>query len=266
MSRRRGAGSDKIVDRARRNLIEALTVLESHPLFLPFSVRTRTSRESLGRTSWSTVSIDGVVRCDTRLADPEEWTWVIAHQLCHLGMGHLTGGRRIERDGVIDRRWNAACCVEVDRFLSHLKIGRSPMPIAELPTGDVESLWQRWRDTSPVEADPGLYGVAEHGDLVTTTRNWSGREADWEQYFGDGLRAAVSAAVEVAAGERERLSGRQGPKSGWRRALEWFVASYPLLGGVAAGLRLVEDADRCRVLGVRVAAVDAYQGEIIVNP
>jgi predicted metal-dependent peptidase len=246
--------------------MSAAAALTSHPLFAPFSAEHRVRREPLGRATWSTVNVDGVLRCDVRLADSEEWMWVIAHQLCHLGMGHLSAGRCIERDGTVDRRWNAACCVEVDRFLSHLKIGRPPISIADLPAGDAEFLWRRWRDDAGAEADPGLYGVAEHGDLSASSSSSFGRRPDWERHFADGLRAAVNAAVEVAGGERDALSSRSGAKSGWRRALEWFVASYPLLGGVAAGLRLVEDGERCRALDVRVAAVDAYHGEIIVNP
>ena len=35
---------------------------------------------------------------------------------------------------------------------------------------------------------------------MPTTRQWYGRDADWERYFADGLRAAVSAAVERWSG------------------------------------------------------------------
>jgi predicted metal-dependent peptidase len=266
MAKRSASKSGRAEDRARERVSKAVEALAAHPLFAPFSPRGLVSREPLGRSTWSTVTAQGSVRCDTRLAEVEEWIWVIAHQLCHLGMGHLRSGRRIERDGHIDSRWNAACCVEVDRFLSHLKIGRSPLAIPELPPGDAESLWRRWRDTDAPDASPGLYGVAEHGDLAATGRQQSWRATDWERCFAEGLRAAVSAAVEVAGGERDSLSGRGGSKTAWRRALEWFVASYPLLGGIAAGLRLVEDAERCRVLSVGVAAVDVSSGEVIVNP
>jgi hypothetical protein len=96
--------------------------------------------EPLGPSTWSTVATDGAIRCDTRTASTDEWMWVIAHQLCHLGMGHLTAGRCVERDGTIDPRWNTACCVEVDRFLDHFEIGRSPLLLPRLPPGDAESL------------------------------------------------------------------------------------------------------------------------------
>jgi predicted metal-dependent peptidase len=265
MATKRGGSADKAEDRAKKRLSNAAALLSAHPLFAPFTPSSRVVREPLGRATWSTVASDGSVRCDTRLAEVDEWAWVIAHQLCHLGMGHLKAGRRVDRDGRIDPRWNAACCVEVDRFLSHLKIGRCPLPIPDLPDGDAESLWRRWRDESPIAADPKFYGVSDYGDLIVARRDPPYR-ADFEKYFAEGLRAAVSAAVEVAGGERESLGARSGPKSAWRRALEWFVASYPLLGGVAAGLRLIEDLDRCRIYNIRIAAVDAAAGEIIVNP
>lgn len=249
---------------AYRQFEAATQAVLRHPLFEAMLYGRSAGWTSLGRATWSTVDRAGHVVCDQRLAATEEWMWVIAHQLCHLGMGHLADGRRVERDGRIDPRWNAACCVEVDRFLAHLKIGRCPFALPALPEGDAESLWRRWRDSSPPEADPGLYGVADHGDL----RAGGGRsEIDWEERFAHGLRGAVTAAIEVAGGERDSLSSRdRGFKTDWRRALDWFIASYPLLGGIAAGLRLIEDLEVCRTSGIRLAAVNAGAGEIFLNP
>ncbi|MCU1499071.1 MAG: hypothetical protein JWM47_3024 [Acidimicrobiales bacterium] len=251
--------------RAHQRWSAAVEVVAAHPLFAPLDPGRRLVWRPLGQGTWSTVAGDGGIECDTRLAEVEEWAWVMAHQLCHLGMGHLRDGRRVDRDGKVDPRWNAACCVEVDRFLGHLKIGRPPMPLADLPDGDAESLWRRWRDSDSElpEADPRRYSVAERGDLVLTKSQW---KPDWEARFADGLQAAVRAAVEVAGGQRAALTGGAGPRSEWRRALAWFVSSYPLLGGVAAGLQLVEDVERCRAHGIRVAAVDPAAGEIMVNP
>lgn len=279
MARSPSARSPKAAERARKQFEAAMNVVGGNPLFAPLR-RGAVSvyREDLGRDAWALVGSAGVLVCDTRLAPVDEWSWVLAHQLCHLGMGHLREGRRIERDGRIDPSWNAACCVEVDRLLAHLKIGRCPLILPELPDGDLESMWRRWRDSgeTPV-ADPGLYGVANNGDLVTGARlgatyglapQW-GRAGppDWEGLFAQGLQAAVRSAVEVAGGERDHLTGASGGhKTEWQRALEWFVSSYPLLGGVAAGIRLVEDVDKCRIYNIRIAAVDALAGEIVVHP
>jgi predicted metal-dependent peptidase len=94
-----------------------------------------------------------------------------------------------------------------------------------------------------------------------------GRSDRWERDFAEGLQAAAAAAVSVTGGQREKLDGPSNPpKTPWRAALDWFVTSYPLLGGIAAGVRLVESADRCRAGQIRVAAVDPGRREIVVNP
>ncbi len=52
----------------------------------------------------------------------------------------------------------------------------------------------------------------------------------------------------------------------WQRALSWFISSYPLLAGIAAGVKLIADAELTRAHGISVAAVNAEAGEIYVNP
>lgn len=52
----------------------------------------------------------------------------------------------------------------------------------------------------------------------------------------------------------------------WERALSWFISSYPLLGGIAAGITLVADAELARAHDISVAAVNAEAGEIYINP
>ena len=49
------------------------------------------------------------------------------------------------------------------------------------------------------------------------------------------------------------------------RAKEWFVSSYPLLGALAAGFRLVDDVETVRRMHIPVAAVDPHMQEIYIN-
>lgn len=48
--------------------------------------------------------------------------------------------------------------------------------------------------------------------------------------------------------------------------MNWFVSSYPLLGGLAAGLTVVADAELARAQGIAIAAVSSAAGEIYINP
>jgi predicted metal-dependent peptidase len=72
----------------------------------------------------------------------------------------------------------------------------------------------------------------------------------------------------VAGGARATLHSHEmtGPRTPWDRALAWFVSSYPLLGALATGLRIVADAEVCRQLDIRIAAVSTYSAEIYINP
>ena len=55
-------------------------------------------------------------------------------------------------------------------------------------------------------------------------------------------------------------------KTKWQLALDWFVASYPLLGAIADAFTLVEDAEVCRTHGIRIAAISPVAAELYVNP
>jgi predicted metal-dependent peptidase len=134
--------------------------------------------------------------------------------------------------------WNLTACVEVDRFLSHLKVGRSP---EGLGAGDL------------------------HWEGVPSPNSWRG-PANWPDLFAAGLASAVGAAVDVAGGVAGSLAGEGGRKTQWRQALSWFVSSYPLLGALAAAFKLVEDAEVCRLHGIGVAAISPAAAELYVNP
>src|SRR5581483_3550876 len=145
-----------------------------------------------------------------------------------------------------DAAWNLDACVTVNRFLAHLKVGRPPEGLGE-PSG-----------TAGPDGDLCWAGVP-------SPKSWRG-PANWADLLGDGLASAVGAAVDVAGGVAGSLAGEDGRKTQWRQALSWFVSSYPLLGALAASFRLVEDAEVCRLHGIRVAAISPAAAELYVNP
>lgn len=204
----------------------------------------------------------------TRRADPAEWAWVLAHCLLHLGFGHVPASADEPRVQP-DRFDLAARCTVVNRFLLTHPIGTPPAALPEsFPGGDEELLAARWRrDGIPVALEHcGTAG--EHPDQVLTTWNaWNNAAVpDWETAFAHALTRSVSAAMDVAGGRRDRDTGELAPQRPWDRALNWFVSSYPLLGGLAAGLKIVADAEVARTHGIAIAAVSAVAGEIYINP
>ncbi|MGW1882455.1 vWA domain-containing protein [Streptomyces sp. NPDC001970] len=201
----------------------------------------------------------------TRLAEPAAWAWALAHCLIHLGFGHVPAakGPRVQPD----RFDVAARCTVVNRFLLTFPVGRAPDHLpASYPGGDEQQLGARWRRDGipPAYRACGTAG-GEPDQQLSSWGGWSTPE-DWQLAFARALTATMSAAMDVAGGHRDSLTGARIRKQPWDRALSWFVSSYPLLGGIAAGMRIVADAELARAHGIAVAAVDAAAGEIYVNP
>ncbi|OKJ16976.1 vWA domain-containing protein [Kitasatospora sp. CB01950] len=217
-------------------------------------------------TGWVVVTSNGTLHAHrTRRAEPEEWAWALAHALLHLGFGHLpaANGPRTQPDAAD----LAARCTVVNRFLATFHIGRAPDDLpAVWPGGDEETLAARWRRDG-IPAEYRACGTA--GDAPDQLlHSWWGADdpEDWTLAFAHALTRTVSAAMDLAAGRREHLDGPRRPQRPWERALSWFVSHYPLLGGLAAGLTLVADAELARAHGIAIAAVNAEAGEIYLNP
>ncbi len=253
---------------AELNLNAGYMTVRNHPMFEPLLMRVSVVHDERSRCpshGWAVVTANGAIHLHpTRLAAPEEWAYVIAHCLLHLGFGHF-----VERDRPAE--WNAACCAYVAKFLATLRLGRRPEDMS-LPQDGVtteERLYERFceRGTPADFARAGTGGPAGR-DLVLeeVQPDWQGRKPDWRAVFGAGLAAAVSCAVDVAAGVETSISSRRKPLTAAERARRWFVSSYPLLGSLAATFEIVEDPLVCARLRISVAAVDAESNEIFVNP
>ncbi|WP_405012864.1 DUF2201 family putative metallopeptidase [Kitasatospora sp. NBC_01539] len=212
---------------------------------------------------WAAVDSNGTVHVNVRRrAEPAEWAWVLAHCLLHLGFGHVPAAHG-SRPGP-DADDLAARCAVVHRFQAGFPLGRAPYEVPVVPGGDEEELAARRRreDLPPV---PGTAGPHEPDQRLVPWRPHVDLP-DWMAAFAAALTRTVSAAMDAAGGRAGGLTAAGLPVRPWDRALSWFVSSYPLLGGIAAGLTLVADAELARAHGISVAAVNTAAGEIYVNP
>ncbi|MFJ9967036.1 vWA domain-containing protein [Streptomyces avermitilis] len=219
---------------------------------------------------------DGLVRVDsngklhahpTCRAAPAEWAWAIAHGLIHLGFGHVPAATG-EREQP-DRFDLAARCVVVNRFLLTFPVGQTPDHLpASYPDGDEEQLAARWRrDGIPAAYERCGTAGGEPDQLLVQWNTWTGGTApDHQLAFAHALTRTMSTAMDLAGGRRDSMTGGPTRLQPWERALSWFVSSYPLLGGIAAGLTLVADAELARAHGISVAAVSTEAAEIYINP
>ncbi|WP_329021967.1 vWA domain-containing protein [Streptomyces sp. NBC_01423] len=266
-----GKGGKSTADPATEAFAAGLALVKRNPAFAAVAASVcRQDKCALAPAGgMAAVTSNGTIHVHpTRRADPAEWAWVLAHCLLHLGFGHVPASADEPRVQP-DRFDLAARCTVVNRFLLTHPIGTPPAALPEsFPGGDEELLAARWRrDGIPVALEHcGTAG--EHPDQVLTTWNaWNNAAVpDWETAFAHALTRSVSAAMDVAGGRRDRDTGELAPQRPWDRALNWFVSSYPLLGGLAAGLKIVADAEVARTHGIAIAAVSAVAGEIYINP
>nr|WP_232534031.1 hypothetical protein [Plantactinospora sp. KBS50] len=253
--------------------------LTGHPMFAPLlSVRIgpwqragaravlAEDRQLVAAGAIAVVNAHGTIRASRahRLTE-DQWSWVLAHCLLHLGFGHLAPDRP-----AADPAYGDVACVAVARFQRAVKLGTEPALLpAELPTAEESVLLRQWRQAG-VPAEYAGCGTGGHGpDLAPPARAAESTDAalpDWSAQFAVGLSAAATAAVDVAGGARSSLTDRDSRRQPWRLAMGWFLSSYPLLGAVAARFTLVADAELARRWNIAIAAVSAAAGEIYLNP
>lgn len=239
-------------------------IVSNHPVFAPLMPgRVLDDEQRVPADGWVVAGSNRVlfVRMKRRCA-PEEWAHVLAHAALHFGLDHF----RPMLDPVA---WQVACDCCAARFLRDLKFGRPPLEMffdPELPARSEEQLYTRLLQEG---VPPRLLACGTAGprvpDMLFLTEVTEKDRKEWRAAFTGGLLNAVDSAVEVAAGLRESLGGRTS-RSAAARAREWFIASYPLLGSLAAAFDLVEDPQVCQSMQISIAAVDAEAREIYINP
>ncbi|MFI6250789.1 hypothetical protein [Streptomyces sp. NPDC051016] len=257
-------------DPAAENFAAGVELLRANPALraVEFTICRHEKCELAPRDGLVRADSDGVLHAHaTRRAEPAEWAWALAHCTIHLGFGHLpaaTGPRSQP-----DRYELAARCTVVNRFLGTFPVGEAPDHLpASYPEGDEERLAAGWRRLGSVPAayERGGTSGGEPDQLLLSWSKWAGQTPDWQLAFAHALTRTMSRAMDLAGGRRTSMSGPPTPRRPWERALDWFVSSYPLLGGIAAGIKLVADAELARAHDIAIAAVNPEAGEIYVNP
>ncbi|MEJ8547293.1 vWA domain-containing protein [Brevibacillus borstelensis] len=258
------------LDPALAAYVEAVSYLERHPMFSPLMARVSLMRDKRSKcpdNGWAVVSKNGVIHVHpTRRQDVQEWIYVLAHNLLHLGFGHF-----VEKEK--PALWNIACDVYIAAFLSSMKLGKPPMAWAgelEHSVRSEEELYRRFCEEGVPERFAGWgTGGDRQPDLLFSgkpDRSSYSRGVSWEALFGTGLSNAVQSAVSVAGGYVQALDDRTARLSPAQEARQWFINHYPLLASLASHFSIIEDAQLCQRLQISIAAIDVVAGEIYMNP
>jgi len=268
-NRRRKADEPSIQE---QNFWSAVSRLDHDSTFWHMVETWEITFEPAPEIRWATVAYDGSIRANSeRLASVEEWEYVLAHCYLHLGLGHF---RRRTRW----REWSLACDCMVRLRLDALRIGRAPEEFQSLPDGpdgapakDEESLYRRLCEggagLSPVYSLSG----SDRPDMLepdaqVTDKVLEKMRREYESKLALGIQDAVREAVEIAGGLTPRRPWESGEGSEPCRAKSWCMASYPLLGALAANFEIIEDAKLCARMDVSIAAVNESARELYFNP
>ncbi|WP_337102608.1 vWA domain-containing protein [Paenibacillus sp. YIM B09110] len=248
---------------------EGLAMIGKHPMFSPLVYHSQVIRREgnlCPDTAWAVVTENGQVHVHPkRRGAAEEWMYILAHCLLHLGFGHF---RTVDRQDL----WNAACDCFIAKFLYDLKLGQPPSDMesrVEYAAKTEEELYQSFVERGLPAQFQG-FSTSAHGipDMIMRSPKEYGwnRQVNWQECLGKGLAMAVTSAVKVSAGYEAYLGADKEIITPALKARSWFISSFPLLGALAADFTLIEDPVLCNRLEISVAAVHAEHKEIYMNP
>ncbi len=250
------------------------TRLESHPLFMMLSgdIYLRTKQNMLDRGA-CVVDNAGKLYINTNSKlTPGNWAYVLAHALLHLAFGHFDKENMPEEvaNGENLLLWNKACDIYITRFLNDIKFEEptvtEPSDAYKVKLNNEIKIYEHLKYINDF-VQPGKYGTntLEGYDMIGLEHPVtyvSGETNLFKEAFIHAMNCTVNTAVSNAGGH-DWHTGKETPI---RKASEWFLSHYPLLGSVAASFKIIEDSNLCQAEDIHIAAVNASLGEIYCNP
>lgn len=223
-----------------------------------------------GKNGAAVVDKSGKIYINTSVSQtPDEWAFIIAHCLLHLAFGHFDDEKipRDEHGSFSPAQWNKACDIYITRFLYDIAFGNpvcdDPAAAFSIKLNDEQKIYEHLF-LGPEESSllystngtkPDMLGM-EHPIVYK-----SGEKNEFAESFSFALNHSVSQAVHHAGGYTDEKKNTIITK-----VTNWFLTHYPLLGGLAASFKILEDIDLCYKYEIHIAAVDISIGEIYVNP
>ena len=224
-----------------------------------------------GRDAIACVTKTGNIYLNTKVKlDVSEWQYVIAHNLLHLAFGHFDKDKIPEDFPYIPGLWNLACDIYVARFLSDIGEGTpifdDPAKRYRIKQNDERKIYEYLlkQDFKELRQEYGLNTPAACDMIgIDTPIVYKDKEEnEFAKQFSFAITHSVKRAVLNAGGKVYNADLDTPP----RRAAEWFMRHYPLLGGLAATFRIIEDVELCHRNEIHIAAVNAEDGQIYINP
>ncbi len=268
--------TQKKISIAEMNILEGIQLIKRHPLFGHLSYHEILKEYAKGYTGSAYMDIHSDIYFNKNMNHtPEQWAYIIAHLLLHQGLGHTNPDK--VPTGYDMKIWNIACDIYVSKFLRDVRFPGEPYSvdiINDYPGSlrDEKTIYEyliqneeairKFGDLSTgVSGSNDIIGLEElHGKDF---RRWRGNDY-YEREFAAALQSSVRSVLRHA--NNAAYDEEEQPETKSRKAAAWFINSYPLLGGIAAHFKVIEDAELCQKHEISIAAINVDAAEIYVNP
>jgi predicted metal-dependent peptidase len=260
-----------------RNLEAGYSLISGNPLFgkLGGDIIPKSSHLS-GKGSMACVSKTGNINVNSSAKlNAEEWSYVLAHNLLHLAFGHFDSDKIPDDIPFIPALWNKACDLYIAQFLKDIAFGESviPDPAAEykIKLNDEQKIYAYLFEHEALTGNDIIvnhpYGTNSDDavDMIGIDHPLIYRPGE-SNTFSETFSYAITHSIKSAVSEVGGHNWTKEKDTVVSRAASWFLSHYPLLGGLAASFKIIEDLDLCRKNEIHIAAVDAEHGEIYANP
>lgn len=258
-----------------RIFLQGYQKLEEHPLLKHLNGDIYLKGKHTMGKGCAVVDKFGKVYINTSIRlNPEQWAYVVAHCLLHLAFGHFDHDNipYNECGSFLKEVWNKACDIYIVRFLRDIRFGEplclDPANFYSIKLDNERKIYQHLLSLGDIgekqdygtnsSTMPDMAGLEHPIIYKTNTAN------QYSSNFALSIAYSVTNAVNTAGGHSPIDNKKTDTPI--MKAAQWFLTHYPLLGGVAASFKIIEDYELCQKYEIHIAAVDASIGEIYANP
>ena len=263
---------DEDMPKGLASLYAGFDILQRHPLFsqLKGTITAKTSHLN-GKEAIACVTKSGEIFANISAnLDAPEWAYTLAHNLLHLAFGHFDKEKMPQTTQIYPLVWNKACDIYVTRFLADVGFGKAlfddPASQYAIKLNDEVKIYEYLleKEGTIPKQDYGL-NTSDTKDMIGVESPIiykNGEQNEYVETFSHAITHSMKKAVSEVGGHD--FSKKKDTVI--TKAAQWFLAHYPLLGGLASSFKIIEDIDICHRYEIHIAAVDAVHGESYANP
>lgn len=217
--------------------------------------------------SLACVTKDGNIYVNMRAnLSPEQWCYVMAHNLLHLAFGHFDKASIPSDCEFVPALWNKACDIYITRFLYDIRLGEpicaDPAEAYPIKLNSEQKIYEYLLKHQDNGAQICGTNSEKLKDMIGVERPIVYKKGERNAY-AEKFSYAVTHSIKSALCDAGGYDLKTKKNTVISRAAEWFLSHYPLLGGLAAAFKIVEDIEMCHRYEIHIAAVDAEQGSFM---